>query len=161
MGRVSRYKKISKDDPFAPRRAKEVDETIDYAPEPTKEVDDAGGMTRTAKAVMKAQERMRRDQERTYKRNSLLRNCDFGIWNSVRISELIFASQSSPFSELTRFLNVIEKRFDALSEKAKQRAVNKPSFDFVSVAQKSASLEHAEGQYKPNMQPKVRKHDTT
>lgn len=65
MGRVSRYKKISKDDPFAPRRPKEVDETIDHAPEGKDELDDGGGMTRTALMVMKAQERMRRDQEST------------------------------------------------------------------------------------------------
>lgn len=65
MGRVSRYKKISKDDPFAPRRPTEVDETIDHAPEPKHERDDAGGMTRSTKALIKAQERMRRDSERT------------------------------------------------------------------------------------------------
>jgi hypothetical protein len=70
MGRVSRYKRIAKDDPFAPKRSQKVDETIDF--EPTKKTmkDDGGGMTRSMRAFMKAQERMKKSEERTKHRNS-------------------------------------------------------------------------------------------
>lgn len=65
MGRVSRYKKIAKDDPFAPKRAEKVDLTINHEPGKKDLLDDGGGMTRSMKNFLKAKERMRKHEEST------------------------------------------------------------------------------------------------
>jgi len=70
MGRVSRYKKIAKDDPFAPKRAEKVDLTINHEPGKKDLRDDGGGMTRSTRALLQAKERVRKHQESTF--------CPFG-----------------------------------------------------------------------------------
>ena len=60
MGRVSRYRKVSKDDPFAPKRPEKVDTTINFEPGKKELRESGGGMTRAVQRMLKAQERMKR-----------------------------------------------------------------------------------------------------
>lgn len=65
MGRVSRYRKISKDDPFAPKRPEKVDTTINFEPGKKDLKESGGGMTRSVARMIKAQERMKRNNQST------------------------------------------------------------------------------------------------
>lgn len=155
MGRVSRYKRIAADDPFAPRRAKVVDETIDFAPEPKDERDDAGGMTRSIRNLMKAQERVKKNQTSTKRmqhQKELRKTGQIFCWLLTSFIEHLS-------SNIAVYLVYTVQRYQSLSEKAQQRPVNKPGFDFVSQAQKSAAMEFRRDQHKPNMHPEVRRRD--
>lgn len=83
MGRVSRYRKISKDDPFAPKRPEKVDTTINFEPGKKDLKESGGGMTRSVARMIKAQERMKRNAQ------SML-----GLWMDEELSKMLFLSNS-------------------------------------------------------------------